>query len=104
MKNTLMELEGIIRSKAGSNIETSYTAGLLSKGTDKCCEKFGEEAIEFIIASTKNDFANLKEETADVLYHMLVVLVAHNINLEDVLDILQQRMATSGLLEKANRK
>ena len=87
----------------GSGPETSWTAKLLSKGPDKCAEKFGEEAVEAIIEAVKGDRARLICEAADVLYHLLVMLAARDVTLDDVLAELERREGTSGIAEKSAR-
>ncbi|MCP4185347.1 MAG: phosphoribosyl-ATP diphosphatase, partial [Hyphomicrobiales bacterium] len=80
----LTELESIIGRRAKDNTEQSYTASLLAKGTNKCAEKFGEEAIETIIAAATQNRDELTAETADVLFHLLVLLKSANIPLSEV--------------------
>ena len=75
----------------------------MAKGPEKCAEKFGEEAIEAIIAAAKGDKENLTAEAADVLYHLLVMLEACEVPLRTVLDELERREGTSGIAEKAAR-
>lgn len=99
----LHELETVIASRKGADPDSSWTAKLLSKGPEKCAEKFGEEAIEAIIAAAKNDRENLTYEAADVLYHMLVMLAARDVALDDVLNELARRQGLSGIAEKAAR-
>ncbi len=99
----LRELETVIASRKGADPDSSWTAKLLSKGPEKCAEKFGEEAIEAIIAAAKNDRENLTYEAADVLYHMLVMLAARDVALDDVLNELARRQGLSGIAEKAAR-
>ncbi|MFS4582596.1 phosphoribosyl-ATP diphosphatase [Phaeobacter sp. C3_T13_0] len=99
----LHDLETTIQSRKGSDPETSWTAKLLSKGPEKCAEKFGEEAIEAIIEAVKDDKAGLASEAADVLYHFLVMLAARDVALDDVLSVLAKRQGLSGLDEKASR-
>lgn len=101
--SVLHDLEQVIASRKGSDPESSWTAKLLSKGPEKCAEKFGEEAIEAIIAAAKNDRANLTYEAADALYHMLVMLAARDVALDDVLHELARRQGLSGIAEKAGR-
>lgn len=88
--------------KAGSDAE-SWTAKLLSKGPEKCAEKFGEEAIEAIIEAVKGDKAALTSEAADVIYHLLVMLAARDVTLADVEAELAKRSGVSGIAEKAAR-
>jgi phosphoribosyl-ATP pyrophosphohydrolase len=100
---TLSRLAATVESRKGADPETSWTAKLLSKGPEKCAEKFGEEAIEAIIAAAKNDRDNLIYEAADVLYHLVVMLAARDVTLDEVLAELDRRHGTSGLAEKAAR-
>ena len=83
---------------------TSYTRQLLDAGPERCAKKFGEEAVETVIAGVGNDPQQLKAEAADTLYHLLVLLESHRIALADVMAILEGRMGTSGIDEKASRK
>ncbi|MCZ8153613.1 MAG: phosphoribosyl-ATP diphosphatase [Rhodobacteraceae bacterium] len=99
----LDRLAATIASRKGADPETSWTAKLLSKGPEKCAEKFGEEAIEAVIEAVKGDREKLTYEAADVLYHLLVMLAARDVTLEDVLAELDRRHGTSGLAEKAAR-
>ncbi|MBY6166088.1 phosphoribosyl-ATP diphosphatase [Pseudooceanicola nitratireducens] len=99
----LDELYATIESRKGADPDSSWTAKLLSKGPEKCAEKFGEEAVEAIIEAVKNDPEKLTSEAADVLYHLLVMLAARDVPLADVLAELSRRQGTSGLTEKASR-
>lgn len=101
--NTLDALYETIRSRRGADPETSWTAKLFAKGPEKCAEKFGEEAIEAVIEAVKGDNERLTSEAADVLYHLLVMLAARDVALEDVLAELARRQGQSGIEEKANR-
>jgi phosphoribosyl-ATP pyrophosphohydrolase len=76
---------------------------LLSRGPEKCAEKFGEEAIEAIVEAVRGDRARLTSEAADVLYHLCVMLAARDVPLADVWTELDRRSARSGLAEKASR-
>ncbi|MEM8795237.1 MAG: phosphoribosyl-ATP diphosphatase [Pseudomonadota bacterium] len=100
---TLGDLEAIVKERALSDDGTSYTAKLFGKGVNKCAEKLGEEATEAIIAAVTADRENLIKESADLLYHLLVVLRISEIELNDVLSELQRRTAQTGLEEKAAR-
>lgn len=101
---TLETLNMIVAQRGGEPIDKSYTASLLAKGTHKCAKKFGEEAVEAVIAATANDKAELTKEAADVLYHLLVMLKAEGVALADVMAELNNRTKQSGLEEKASRK
>ena len=100
---TLNELADIITARKDADPEISWTAKLLSKGPEKCAEKFGEEAIEAIIEAVKGDKDRLTSEAADVLYHLLVMLTSRDVPLDAVLAELARRQATSGIVEKASR-
>ena len=100
----LDRLAATIQSRKGADPESSWTAKLLSKGPEKCAEKFGEEAVEAIIEAVKGDRDKLTAEAADVLYHLLVMLAARDVPLSDVLEELARRQSTSGIAEKAARK
>jgi len=100
---TLNDLEAIIAARKSADPDTSWTAKLLSQGTVKCAEKFGEESIEAIIEAVKGDKAALTAEAADVLYHLMVMLAAADVALADVMEVLDQRQSQSGIAEKASR-
>jgi phosphoribosyl-ATP pyrophosphohydrolase len=99
----LKDLETTITARKGADADSSWTAKLFAKGADKCAEKFGEEAIEAVIAAVKDDRENLTYEAADVLYHLLVMLAARDVPLDDVLAELARRQGQSGIAEKAAR-
>jgi len=100
---SLETLAATIAARKGADPETSWTAKLLSKGPEKCAEKFGEEAVEAIIEAVRGDRARLTSEAADVLYHLLVMLTARDVTLEEVLAELERREGISGIAEKAAR-
>jgi phosphoribosyl-ATP pyrophosphohydrolase len=101
--NTLARLAALIRSRRSNNAQESYTAQLLAAGPERCAKKFGEEAVETVIAAMGNDDTALRAEAADTLYHLLVLLECRQVELNDVLKVLEGRMGTSGLTEKASR-
>ncbi|MEP5630363.1 MAG: phosphoribosyl-ATP diphosphatase [Tateyamaria sp.] len=100
---TLDDLFTTIQARKGADPDSSWTAKLFAKGPEKCAEKFGEEAIEAIIEAIKDDKAALTSEAADVLYHLLVMLAARDVDLSDVMTELARRQGTSGIAEKAAR-
>lgn len=100
---TLDELFHTITARKGADPETSWTAKLLSKGPEKCAEKFGEEAVEAIIEAVKCDRDRLTSEAADVVYHLLVMLAACDVPLDAVMAELDRRQGTSGIAEKSAR-
>ena len=103
MANILTRLAKTIESRKGEDEKKSYAAKLFKRGPEKCAEKFGEEAVEAIIAAVKDDKQNLKEEAADVLFHMLVMLNSRGVSYDDVLEELERREGVSGIVEKQNR-
>lgn len=100
---TLDDLYQTILARKSADPTSSWTAQLLTKGPEKCAEKFGEEAIEAIIEAVKDDKAGLTGEAADVLYHLLVMLAARDVPLSDVMNELSRRQSQSGVEEKASR-
>ena len=94
----------IAARKAGGDTDRSYTAKLLSEGVEKCAKKFGEEAVEAVLASVSGDKQHLAAESADVLYHLMVLGAAAGITPDDVYAALKAREGQSGLAEKASRK
>jgi phosphoribosyl-ATP pyrophosphohydrolase len=103
MTFSLDQLDQRVADRAAASQDESYTARLLKDGIDRCARKFGEEAVELVIASVARDKAGLTAEAADVFYHLLVLLKASGIPLADVMDELERRTAQSGLAEKASR-
>lgn len=101
--SVLAELACIIHQRRQQSSDKSYTRQLLDGGPERCAKKLGEEAVETIIAGISQDDAALRAEAADLLYHLLVLLEVRGVAIDDVLDILHQRMGTSGLEEKASR-
>ena len=101
---TIRDLERRVQARAGESADVSYTRKLLDRGVDQCAKKFGEEAVEVAIAAVSEDRQSLIREAADVLYHLLVVLHARGISLDEVEAELGARSRQSGLEEKAARK
>jgi phosphoribosyl-ATP pyrophosphohydrolase len=100
---TLRDLEKRLEERARESADVSYTRSLLDRGVNHCAKKFGEEAIEAVIAAIGEDRDRLVGEAADVLYHLLVVLHARGISLDEVEAELAARTRQSGLAEKAAR-
>lgn len=100
---TLDDLFQTIDARKSADPDSSWTAQLLANGPEKCAEKFGEEAVEAIIEAVKGDKDRLTSEAADVLYHLLVMLAASDVTLDEVLRELDRRQGQSGLAEKAAR-
>ena len=100
---TLEDLARIIAERADAGADHSYTAKLLADGPARAAKKLGEEAVEAAIAAVQGNRAELVREAADVLYHLVIVLRAGGVPLEDVMAELSRRTAQSGLAEKAAR-
>lgn len=103
MAFTLADLESIVAARAAASPDESWTAKLIATGPERCAKKFGEEAVEAVIAAVKGDRAELVAESADVLFHLLVMLRARGVGLDEVMGELQRRTGRSGLAEKAGR-
>src|SRR5271165_1950054 len=101
---TIHDLAATIDARAASGGEASYTRKLLDRGAEHCARKLGEEAVETVIAAIGNDPDRLIAESADLLFHLLVLLKSRGVRLEDVEAALAARTAMSGLEEKASRK
>jgi phosphoribosyl-ATP pyrophosphohydrolase len=104
MSEGLDRLFATIAARKGADPASSYTAKLLAEGVEKCAKKFGEEATETVIAAISRDKAELAKESADVLYHLLVLWAASGVTPEEVYAVLKSREGQSGLAEKAARK
>ena len=100
---TLKTLETIIAARAVSDDEKSYTRKLIGKGMPVCAKKLGEEAVEAALAAVVGTREELAAETADLLYHLLVVLRAAGVSVDEVMDVLAGRTGRTGLEEKAAR-
>ena len=103
-KFTLADLERRVSDRAHASAEESYTRKLLDKGVAHCAKKLGEEAVETVIAAVENDRDHLIAESADLVFHLLVLLKSRGVRIEDVEAALAQRTTMSGLEEKASRK
>lgn len=101
---SLNDLERIVAARAKASPEESWTAKLVAAGQAKAAKKLGEEAVETVIAALAQEPKDLTAESADLLYHLLVVLNIAAVPLQDVLDELQRRTGQSGLQEKAGRQ
>jgi phosphoribosyl-ATP pyrophosphohydrolase len=101
--DVLSRLAAVIESRKGGDPKASYTAGLLADPA-RAAKKLGEEAVETVIAAAQGDAAALAAESADLVYHWLVVLAAAGVSLDAVAEKLEAREGTSGLAEKASRK
>jgi len=99
---TLADLAVIVTARAEASPEESYTARLAADPA-RAAKKFGEEAVEAVIAAVENDPKALIAESADVLYHLMALLAARDVSLDAVMAELERRTAQSGLAEKASR-
>lgn len=99
----LERLAAVIENRKGGDPHMSYTAALLAGGPARCAKKFGEEAVETVVAAVAGDASALAEEAADALYHLLVLLAASDVSPDKVAAALARRSGTSGHAEKAAR-
>lgn len=100
---TLIALAETIEARKASDPTESYVAKLFAKGQKKMAQKVGEEAVEVAIAATEGDRDTITSESADLLFHLMVLLSANGLSLEDVAAELARREGLSGLDEKASR-
>jgi phosphoribosyl-ATP pyrophosphohydrolase len=103
MRATLHQLEQTIRQRRAADPSQSYVAKLSARGRGKIAQKVGEEAVETVIAALSGDIAETTGEAADLLFHLILLLVDTGVSLDDVLDELDRREGVSGLAEKASR-
>jgi phosphoribosyl-ATP pyrophosphohydrolase len=102
--DSLSRLADVIESRRGRNPDESYVARLFAKGQDAMLKKVGEEATEVVMAAKDGDAAKLTGEVADLWFHTMVVLAAHGLRPQDVINELRRREGLSGLEEFALRK
>ncbi len=101
--DTLHRLAATIAARRSADPESSWVAKLHSKGTPTIARKLGEEAVETVVAALTGSSADLTAEAADLLFHLLVLLDAKGVSLDEVLTELDRREGTSGIAEKAAR-
>jgi len=101
---SLTDLERIVDARSKASPDESWTAKLVASGQSRAAKKLGEEAVETVIAAIRNDRQELTSESADLLYHLMVVLKIADIPLQDVMNELDRRTVQSGLTEKAGRQ
>lgn len=101
--DVLAALADEIAQRRGAAVEQSYTAKLISQGVERCAKKLGEEAVETALAAVVGEPAHIASESADLLYHLLVLLEATGVPLEIVMAELARRQGMSGIAEKASR-
>jgi phosphoribosyl-ATP pyrophosphohydrolase len=103
--DALERLWRVIESRRGADPATSYTAKLFARGTAKIAQKLGEEAVEAVIEGVRGDRVALIGESADVLYHLLVLWAACGVTPADVAaELLARREGVSGIAEKKGRR
>jgi phosphoribosyl-ATP pyrophosphohydrolase len=100
---TLNDLERIVAERGRSGAADSWTARLMTAGMERAAKKLGEEAVETVIAAVGARRDELVSESADLLYHLLVVLAVADVPLADVMAELERRTGQSGMAEKASR-
>ena len=104
MSDTVLDrLYDVVLSRRTADPSVSHSARLLSRGTAKVAQKFGEEAVECLIEAISGDHDALVAESADLLYHLLVLWVAAGVRPEEVWAELARRQGVSGIAEKASR-
>lgn len=99
----LEQLAEVVRERRHADPRSSWTAKLLQGGPQLCAKKFGEEAVETVIAGAAGDRKALISESADALFHLLVLLESNDIAVREVLDELERRQGVSGIEEKNSR-
>jgi phosphoribosyl-ATP pyrophosphohydrolase len=104
MSDVLDRLYKVVLERRGANPEKSYIAKRLEQGTHKIAQKLGEEAVETVIAAVAKDREGVISESADLLFHWLLLLADAGIKPSEVMDELTKREGISGLDEKASRK
>jgi phosphoribosyl-ATP pyrophosphohydrolase len=103
MSDILKQLEQVLEERKAADPESSYVAGLYSKGLDAILKKIGEEATETVMAAKDGNSEQIIYETADLWFHTLVLLSQQGLSHEDVLQELARRFGVSGIEEKASR-
>ena len=103
MRATLHTLEQTIKARRAADATESYVARMAAKGRAKIAQKVGEEAVETVIAAMADDRPGLIGESADLLFHLLMLLAEMDVPFDAVLDELERREGVSGLVEKAAR-
>ena len=102
-QDTLSEVAKVLESRKGADADSSYVAKLYHKGTDAILKKIGEEATEVVMAAKDGVPEKIVYEVADLWFHSMILLAQQNLHPDDVLEELQRRFGTSGLVEKASR-
>lgn len=100
----LDDLYRIIEKRRGCSAKSSYSAKLFKKGRYKIAQKLGEEAVELVIEAVADNKKNAIDESADLIFHILMLFVDMGIKPDDVMKELEKRLGISGIEEKNNRK
>ena len=103
MTHILEQIYSVIEGRKTADPDSSYVASLFDRGTSKIAQKVGEEAVEAVIEAMQQNPDKLRAESADLLFHLMVLWADQGIKPEEVFEILQNRIGISGLEEKANR-
>jgi phosphoribosyl-ATP pyrophosphohydrolase len=103
MAFTLEQLDERVLLRATASPDESYTARMVALGVKRCAQKFGEEAVEAVVAAAGGDKGELIGEAADTLFHLLILLHVADVPLDAVMVELEARTRQSGLQEKASR-
>lgn len=99
----LARLEQVIAERKSASPDSSYVASLYAKGIEKIAQKLGEEATETVIAALSGGREEVVGEAADLIFHLLVLLQARRVSLDEIMAELDRREGTSGIEEKASR-
>ncbi len=99
----LARLFDVIESRRGGDPETSYVARLFALGPEKIAQKVGEEAVETVIAAVANDRDAITRESADLLFHLMILWAATGLRPDDIYAELARREGVSGIAEKDSR-
>ncbi len=103
VSDTLFRLEAVIRERRGADPASSYVAKISARGRKKMAQKLGEEAVETVIAAIAEGRGEMIGESADLLFHLLILLADMDLSIADVCAELDRRDGVSGLTEKAGR-
>ena len=103
MQSVFEQLRATIESRKTASPDSSYVAKLVHKGADSILKKIGEEATEVVIAAKDENREQIVYDSADLLFHLMVMLAQYDLTLADVADELARREGLSGLVEKASR-
>jgi phosphoribosyl-ATP pyrophosphohydrolase len=99
----LSQVATVLESRKTAEANSSYVAGLYDKGLDAILKKIGEEATETVMAAKDGDKAHIVYEIADLWFHSMILLAQQGLHPDDVLNELERRFGTSGIVEKASR-